>query len=173
MPRKKKSRTARKKAIKEGEGIFNPAFQDLSLKIKNYQKAVKRSDIKPPPKTEDTPDDNQCFLEAMSDVMPLKGEKIKITPNPGANIRPSHPAPDDEREAMAHLHDLVKGSIEMDITFSDEYMEGSVKGFSPRLMKRLKKGEFPVQDYIDLHGFTKQRPKKRSEIFFLKATKTA
>lgn len=71
-------------------------------------------------------------------------------------MRPAHPAPDDEQEAMNHLHDLIKGSIELDITFSDEYMEGSVKGFSGKLMKKLKRGEFPVQDYIDLHGLTKK-----------------
>ena len=169
MPRKKKSRTARKKAIKEGEGIFNPAFQDLSLKIKNYQKPVKRSDIKPPPKTEDTPDDNQCFLEAMSDVMPLKGGRIKITPNPGANIRPSHPAPDDEKETMSQLYGLVKGSIEMDITFSDEYMEGSVGGIDRKIMKRLQKGQFPVQDYIDLHGLTKEEAEVRVRDFLLQS----
>ena len=96
----------------------------------------------------------------MSDVTPLAGNQKKTIRFPGTNIMPTHPAPDDEQETMSHLYDLANGSIDLDITFSDEYMEGSVKGFSRKLMKRLKKGEFPVQDYIDLHGLTRQEAEK-------------
>ncbi|MBW1765877.1 MAG: Smr/MutS family protein [Deltaproteobacteria bacterium] len=59
----------------------------------------------------------------------------------------------------------------MDITFSDEYMEGSVKGLGPKLMNRLKKGHFPVQDYIDLHGLTRQDAKKEVSNFLLQSHK--
>ena len=35
-------------------------------------------------------------------------------------------------------------------------MEGAVPGVGPKIMKRLKRGEFSVQDYIDLHGLKKK-----------------
>jgi DNA-nicking Smr family endonuclease len=57
---------------------------------------------------------------------------------------------------MAHLSDLISGAAEMDITFSDEYMEGCVRGFDPRLMQKLKEGLFPIQDFVDLHRLTQE-----------------
>ena len=44
----------------------------------------------------------------------------------------------------------------MDFTFSDEYIEGSIRGVSKNIMRKLKKGKIPVQDHIDLHGYTKK-----------------
>ena len=103
----------------------------------------------------------------MSEVTPLPGERTKTVRSRGTDIRPAHPAPDDEREALIYLRNLVNGSLEMDITFSDEYIEGSVPGFSPKLMRRLKRGQIPVQDHIDLHGLTRQEAEKRVRDFLL------
>jgi DNA-nicking Smr family endonuclease len=146
--------------------LFNPAFEDLDLKIKRSQETKRVSEPEQPRIDETKPDEEQSFQKAMSDVTPLPGKR-RIIPTPGSNIRPAHPAPDDEQEALNHLFDLVRGSIELDITLTDEYMEGSVKGFSRKLMKKLKKGEFPVQDHIDLHGLTKQGAEARVKDFLL------
>jgi DNA-nicking Smr family endonuclease len=167
MPRKKKRKVhqPRPKEPKKEAQIFNPAFGSLaSLKeekgeVPGTQEMVER------PEPEKVPKETQYFLEAMRDVEPLKGPKKKIMPSPDINIWPSHPAPDDELEAMAHLSDLVSGAAELDITFSDEYIEGAVRGFDRRLMGRLKRGQFPVQDYIDLHGLTKQEAEARIHAF--------
>jgi DNA-nicking Smr family endonuclease len=70
---------------------------------------------------------------------------------------------------MDHLRDLIKGSVEMDISFSDEYIEGCVKGLSRKIMRKLKKGELPVQDYIDLHGFTRQEAEERVKEFLIRS----
>ena len=122
-----------------------------------------------PPEPGEKPDDAQFFLDAMSDVEPLSMGKDTVSRTPKLNIRPAHPAPDDELEAMTHLSDLVSGTAEMDITFSDEYIEGSMPGFSQKLMKRLKKGQFPVQDYVDLHGLTKQEAEIRVRDFLIQS----
>jgi len=159
------------KTMAKEEDLFNPAFKDLKLKIKRSQKAKRKTESEAPPIDEAKPDAEQSFLEAMSDVTPLPKKKRKIIPAPRSDIRPAHPAPDDEQEALNHLSDLVKGSIELDITLTDEYMEGSVRGFSRKLMKKLKKGEFPVQDYIDLHGLTKQGAEARVRDFLLQSHK--
>ncbi len=148
------------------EDLFNPPFKDLDLKIKRSQETKRVSEPEQPQIDETKPDEEQSFQKAMSEVTPLPGKR-KIVPTPGSNIRPAHPAPDDEQEALNHLFDLVRGSIELDITLTDEYMEGSVKGFSRKLMKKLKKGEFPVQDHIDLHGLTKQGAEARVKDFLL------
>jgi len=151
--------------------IFNPAFKDLQSMIKKSQNSGSKADAEPFIPEKAVPDDSQHFHEAMSDVTPLPEEKKKTISSPGPNIRPSHPAPDDEQEAMTHLFELVKGSIHMDITLTDEYIEGSVKGFDQKLMKRLKKGEFPVQDHIDLHGLTKQEAETKVKDFLIQSHK--
>ena len=139
--------------------------------IKKSQKSPSKADAEPFIPEQVVPDDSQHFHEVMSDVTPLPEDKKKIISTPGPNIKPSHPAPDDEQEAMTHLFELVKGSIQMDITLTDEYIEGSVKGFSRKLMKQLKKGEFPVQDHIDLHGLTKQEAETKVKDFLIQSHK--
>jgi DNA-nicking Smr family endonuclease len=170
MPRKKKRKRSREKgkAAKKNGGPFNPAFKDLTL-IKKEKK---------PPSGPDKPerqekgrdrDEAAYFLEAMSDVEPIEENKSRVArrPNPGA--RPAHPVRDDEMEAMAHLSDLVSGAAEIDITFTDEYIEGSVHGFSRKLMQKLKRGQFPIQDYVDLHGLTKEAAEIEVRDFLMKS----
>ena len=156
------------------DDLFNPAFQDLQSIIKDsqdYQKAHEESDAQQPDQRESSPDHEHSFQEAMSDVVPLPGKRRKAIRNPAPDMRPAHPAPDDEQETMAYLRNLVKGSLEMDITFSDEYIEGSVSGLSPKLMKRLKKGQFPVQAHIDLHGLTKHEAQRKVRDFLIQSRK--
>lgn len=156
------------------DDLFNPAFQDLQSIIKgsqDYQKAHEESDAQQPDQRESSPDHEHSFQEAMSDVVPLPGKRRKAIRNPAPDMRPAHPAPDDEQETMAYLRNLVKGSLEMDITFSDEYIEGSVSGLSPKLMKRLKKGQFPVQAHIDLHGLTKHEAQRKVRNFLTQSRK--
>ena len=69
---------------------------------------------------------------------------------------------------MTHLYGLVKGSVDMDIAFSDEYMEGSVRGLDRKIMRKLKRGEFPVKDFIDLHGLTRQEAEIRVRDFLIR-----
>ena len=171
MPRRKKrknSNLGQNISNKEAD-IFNPALSDLVSLKKRNKKELKEPEKQVSPKIKRDPDETQFFLEAMSDVKPLLKSKNRITPAPNLNIRPVHPAKNDELEAMAHLSDLVSGNAEMDITFSDEYIEGCVNGLSQKIMKRLKKGQFPIQDYIDLHGLTKQEAEIRMRDFLLKS----
>ena len=150
---------------------FNPAFKNLLSKIKDSPKGDQHPQSNKSGTDKTLQTDDLFFREAMSDVTPLPGNREKVTRSPEINLRPAHPAPDDEQEALAHLYDLVRGSIEMDITFSDEYMEGSVKGFSHKLMKRLKKGQFPVQNHIDLHGLTQNEANIKVRDFLLQSYK--
>jgi DNA-nicking Smr family endonuclease len=173
MPRKKRIM----KRLKHGErakenGAFHPAFEVLgSLGSK---KEKKDAEIKTKTEGEKKlPDESSLFLEAMKDVKPLPGSGKTIVKKPNPDIKPSHPAPDDELEAMAYLSDLVAGNTEMDITFSDEYIEGSVAGFDRKLMRKLRNGHFPIQDYIDLHGMTRQVAKASLREFLLKSYKSS
>lgn len=155
--------------MKKDKDIFNPAFQELRQKIKKSRKSAEVPRNQSPERNDEVDIEHSLFQEEMSNVTPLPKDKEKIIRTPGANLRPSHPAPDDEREVMAHLRGLIKGDYELDISFSDEYMEGSIKGLDRKIMKRLKKGQFPVKDHVDLHGLTKQEAEKRVKDFLLRS----
>ena len=148
---------------------FNPAFKVLKQKLKDLPKKPAPLPKERPPKIEKAQTGEQIFEQAMSKVLPLNGPKKKIVKIIADHSRPPYPAPDEEREVLNHLANLVNGSIEMDISFSDEYMEGAVKGFGPTMMKRLKKGEFSVQDYVDLHGLTRTEAREAVRTFLLKS----
>ena len=157
--------------MKKVEHAFNPAFKELRKKLEDADASRKKREEKPPENTVQETVETDAFTEAMSDVTPLNDRKNRIARNPGSHSWPAHPAPDDETEVMTHLYGLVKGAVDMDITFSDEYMEGSVKGFSRKLMKKLKKGEFPVKDHIDLHGLTKKEAETTVRDFLVQSRK--
>jgi DNA-nicking Smr family endonuclease len=143
---------------------FNPLFKGRPIKIKNPDPPDGEKKERPKKKDEPKPDE---FLEAMSGVRALPPDSPKRVRPRATRLRPAGPAPDERREVMGHLQGLVKGAIEMDITFTDEYIEGSVRGFSRDLMKKLKRGEFPVQDHLDLHGLTREEAKGAIRDFIL------
>ncbi len=64
-------------------------------------------------------------------------------------------APRDESDSvLAELSDLVDGRGEFDIESLDEFVTGLAPGVDRRLLDQLRKGQFSVQDHLDLHGFT-------------------
>jgi DNA-nicking Smr family endonuclease len=139
---------------KKDPDLFNPAFEGLKEKIKRAQVKPEAPPQEAPHKSE-LEEEMSFFLNAMAGVTPIPEDKKRLLHGSGSHTRPSHPPADESRQVMEQLQGLVRGSVELDITFSDEYIEGAVQGFSRKLMKKLKRGELPVQDYIDLHGLTK------------------
>jgi len=168
--RKKRKRPSQdQKARKNEPETFNPAFDGLSSLDRGKTERAQEPVRPKSPEPRETPDETRVFLEAMANVKPLNSSRNIIARAPNVNLHPAHPAPDDELEAMAHLSDLVSGAAEMDITFSDEYIEGCIHGFDQKLMQKIKKGQFPVQDYVDLHGLTKQEAEIMMRDFLLQS----
>jgi DNA-nicking Smr family endonuclease len=154
---------------KDDNDTFNPAFKSLKTMVKKPEKATKITPVKKAEPIKPVPDDDVSFRKAMSDVIPLLTDGRKRIAGQGKNVRPSHTPPDKEQEVMTHLRDLVEGSIEMDITFSDEYIEGTISGVARNIMKRLKRGQIPVQDHIDLHGLTQKDAETRVREFLVRS----
>jgi len=113
-------------------------------------------------------DDERLFFEAMNGVSPISKGNRRIMKVPDQDsLRPAHAPKNEDLEVMAHLSDLISGAAEMDITFTDEYMEGCVKGLDPGLMQKLKDGLFPIQDFVDLHRLTQEAAEVRIRDFLL------
>ncbi len=162
-----KKKKGLKKAKKKSPGIFNPALSRSDGLRPERRTAPERPRKKAQKDIDAEEEDSRFFVEAMSGVKPISGGKKLVTREPDPNLRPSHGLKDEDMEVMAHLSDLVTGSAELDITFSDEYIEGSVQGFSLKLMQRLKRGRFPIQDHTDLHGLNKREAEVKIRDFLV------
>ncbi len=94
-------------------------------------------------------DDEAALREALAGVRPLADRGAARLPRePAVN----HTIVSEDAEVIAQLYDLVSGQAPFDITETEEYVEGARAGLDPRLLTRLRRGEFAVQGDIDLHG---------------------
>ena len=97
------------------------------------------------------PDDKQLFQEAFRDVRPLGGPRHAP---PACEPGLTRTIVSEDAEVLAELSDLIAGQGDFDITETEEYVEGARAGLDPRLIVRLRRGEFPVEAHLDLHGMT-------------------
>lgn len=139
---------------KEEKDLFNPVFKDLKERLERRKPKCEAPATESADKQE-IDEDHASFLRAMNGVEPISQDKEKAFRSPASCAKPPHPPPDDRRTAVVHLQGLLSGSLDLDITFSDEYIEGSIQGLSQKILRRLKRGQLPVQDHIDLHGLTR------------------
>lgn len=96
-------------------------------------------------------DDNALFRHAVRDVAPLTpSDKIAYTtrqlpqPIPRQILRPEQTAPEDS----------LSDHISMEIEAGDEW-SFLRPGVSRQTLRRLRRGHWPMQAQLDLHGFTR------------------
>ncbi len=95
-------------------------------------------------------EDVALFGRAMSGVAPIASSGGRKVPPPPAPKLPSSSAP--EPGEAAPLRDLVEGTVEFQLEFTEEYQEGHVLGLDPRTVIRLRAGTFSPEAHLDLHG---------------------
>ncbi len=107
-----------------------------------------------PLKAEPAVDDDEVgsFAAAMADVRRLRADPRVDAPAP--TTLTTRVTIDEDAEALGALSALVDGTGDFDISDSTEYVEGAVVGFDPRILRRLRRGEFAYQAMIDLHGMS-------------------
>jgi DNA-nicking Smr family endonuclease len=89
---------------------------------------------------------------------------------PAPVVEPRSPVSEDA-EALALLSDLVSGQADFDISDTREYVEGHVVGLDPRLVRRLRRGDFAWQAHLDLHGMTAAVARDAVEQFVVKGVR--
>jgi DNA-nicking Smr family endonuclease len=154
--RRKKARVRSASEIAEGDKtLSNLAFEDQLKDFKGIDEPPDDIAVVPSDGIVEQ-DDDVLFQEAMKDVAPLNETRKKIVRSPSRREELADRLQSQEERERHYLAALVKDSSAWDISFSDEYMMGAVSGLGPKVMRRLKRGEFSVQDYIDLHGLKKK-----------------
>jgi DNA-nicking Smr family endonuclease len=149
-----KDRLLAEKAALEKAALEKAALEKALLEKAALEKA-KKAKIAAPARESPEPDEETLFRLEMADVKPLKNPPKRLAPaapDPSAFKRPA--PPDEDQEVIDHLKDLVAGRSEFDLTYADEYVEGSLRGMSTWVMEELRRGRVPYEDYLDLHGLT-------------------
>jgi len=136
-------------------GVFKP-FKNLKALLKS-----KSIELRPAPEpgfgqsSENLTDhrsDLTIFKAAMADV-----KRISKTQCASLNTPPAVSAATDininaEYESVAQLKNLVSHGTGFVVSLTPEYAEGMAPGVNPEVARRLHRGDFSIQDHIDLHG---------------------
>jgi len=116
---------------------------------------------------DDRGDDDDVFSEAMAGVEPREQTQRP----PQVVYRKPTSLSEREREDLRELDALVNGEGAFDLRDPDDVQEGSVRGLDPRVLRRLRKGEFTRQAELDLHGCDAATARAHVEAFVVESHK--
>jgi DNA-nicking Smr family endonuclease len=146
---------------KRSEGTFTP-FQGL-------KKALKRKgceEDKRPTIKEQT--DEEIFLNAMADVKEIKEfRKIPLSDPPQfKNTKENRKLSKETDDSVQILRQIVNGERKIRLSDTGEYIEWASPRIRKDIAQRLHRGDFSVQDCIDLHGMTLSEAEASFRLFF-------
>lgn len=150
----------------------NP-FEALKPLLKSKKKAYRAKDI-PPPAGEPIKkekEEEDIFREAMENVKPISRNKYVKAPKIKHKARLPKKE-DSDKSAVAELENLVKYGEGFVVSKTPEYMEGTGQDIPPEFAERLHRGDFSIQDHIDLHGMSVAQAKDAFESFLNNALMT-
>ena len=122
----------------------------------------------PPPRQRTDLNEEELWTAAVDGATPLADRSTRVKPGPQPMSVP-RPELDPDLEAYDELRALVTGEVPFDIADSDEFIEGHARGLDPRVIRKLRRGEFAVQAHVDLHGLLKEEAKAELEAFLSKS----
>jgi len=141
------------KPSNSSSGVYKP-FKDLKALLESksvdLQPASAPASKEPKEDRTDRRPDHTIFKEAMAGVKKISRTKcaaqIPLPPEtPDVKLNPDH-------ESMVQLKNLVKYGTGFVVSLTPEYAEGMAQGVNPEVARRLHRGDFSLQDHIDLHG---------------------
>jgi DNA-nicking Smr family endonuclease len=113
-------------------------------------------------------DDEAMFRQAVDGVRRLGDQRpARVVPKLEVTLE----IVSEDAEVLAQLSDLVSGVGTFELTETEEYVEGTRLGLDPRLVTRLRRGEFAVQAHTDLHGMIQTDAKQALEEFIVNSVR--
>ena len=154
---------------KKSEAFNNPFKSALTELKKKQAEPDKKPQAPPPPSRPAKPskskapreeDDMSLFLSAMDGVAQIthRGEPPVVNPRLPEII-------DENAEALAELAEMVAGQGDFDFSDASDSLEGAAPGVDARLLRSLRRGDFSIQDRLDLHGLTQPEAKNALDRF--------
>lgn len=113
-------------------------------------------------KSEDTVCDNALFRKAMQDVIPLSTPNRKEFNNRRVVAVPRKRKPNIEHDG----DDIFSDSPSVSIESGDDWSFAR-PGVSKQTLRRLRRGYWPIQDNLDLHGFSRDIARQQLATFLM------
>lgn len=145
------------------EKPFNNPFGAVKLPDAPPEKPAGPAPAAPPARRSEGLNEDELWTMAVDGARPLEDRAHRIRPDKQPIAVP--PQLDPELEAYDELRALVTGEVPFDIADSDEFIEGHARGLDPRVVRKLRRGDFAVQGHLDLHGLLKEEAKIELEAF--------
>jgi DNA-nicking Smr family endonuclease len=182
MAKRRKTRPPREAPKpKPEEPTFSSPFKDLKKMLsarpqpKSPAESIERAKAAIAPAAPIAPsepapvlDDATMFRQAVDGVRRLGDQRpARVVHKPEVTLE----IVSEDAEVLAQLSDLVSGVGAFELTETEEYTEGTRLGLDPRLVTRLRRGEFAVQSHIDLHGLIQADAKAALEGFIVNSVR--
>ena len=115
-------------------------------------------------------DETEMFMSVMTGVEPILRGKHYAQEHPPEIF--SVTEIQEKSDELRHLEDLVNHGEGFVIADMPEYIEGSAHEINPQILKRLHQGDFAIQAFIDLHGFSVLEAKEKIDEFLKESVRT-
>jgi DNA-nicking Smr family endonuclease len=167
---------------KEPDASFRPFVALRALKQELEARAPKPADAKPPapkrpskaPPPPEGEDEALALYRMMNGVTPLGGKAVKRVPKSQSALARSElearrrqaeaPQRAEDDAVHAHLRALVEGG-RFEVSDDGRRVEGRRHGVTPDVARKLRRGMFPIDARLDLHGETAASAAKALEAF--------
>jgi len=146
--------------------IYRP-FENLKSLLQKKSVTLKPDTQSLPPRrfpaTDDLDTDLAIFEDAMADVKRISRDNC-VEKRTTSQAQPLHHN-DNASEILLALEDLITNGTGFVVAQTPEYHEGTAYDVNPEITKRLHRGDFAIQDHIDLHGLNVEDARHAFENF--------
>jgi DNA-nicking Smr family endonuclease len=160
--------------MKSSKSLFTfKSFEELKALLKNRPLSFpeRRCATSIDPGEKQSPEmEEELFKKAMEGVRPISREnyierifQIEF---------PESSRDKEDAEILEKLADLVKYGRGFNVADTPEYIEGTNYHIHPTVAKRLHRGDYSIQGFVDLHGLLAEEAKEVFEKFLKWAVTT-
>ncbi|MEN8263659.1 MAG: Smr/MutS family protein [Nitrospirota bacterium] len=142
-------------------------FKDLKKNLES--KRVKVPAAIPLPGKKNEQNDDELFDREMKEVSEIK-EYREMPVFPRKTEYKSKNCSSDS-EALKALEDIIKGKSPINLPDTPEYVEWVNRDYMEYIVEKLHKGQYAVQDCLDLHGISVEESGQEVESFLKESLK--
>jgi len=115
--------------------------------------------------------EEKLFQEAMTGVAPICRDNCVERGLP--TVEPGRLRQENDAEPLLKLRDLVEYGMDFRVADTPEYIEGTMYHVHPEVARRLHRGDYSIQAYINLHRLNVSNAKDTFERFLKWAVATS
>lgn len=128
-------------------------FDKLKKKIKRASEAAPPPPP-PPVEKERSLTEDELFQDAMTGVQAIDEFRVLPCARRTGRTAPAREYRDPDSDALTILQQIAAGSIPINLSDTQEYVEWTGPGGRAGIADKLHAGQYSVQGFLDLHGST-------------------